>query len=150
MMIYPSFCHASMAIGVAGNIFVLSPMVTMAQGRLTHRVLVSITEDIAKSETRFRAYFKSSGECLGLELISIDNLERYFRRQTSGSINMTPHIPMHQSCSTQMIPERLVSNLLSLQSKSVKTGSQWCHCHALPARRRCVITLTPPYEYCGP
>lgn len=72
MMIYPPFfCDASMAIGVAGNIFVLSPMVTMAQGRLTHRVLVSITEDIAKSETSFRAYLKNSGECLGLELVSI-------------------------------------------------------------------------------
>lgn len=88
-----------MAIGVAGNIFVLSPMVTMAQGRLTHRVLVSITEDIAKSETSFRAYFKSSGECLGLELISIDNLERYFRRQSSGRINMTPYIRIHRTSS---------------------------------------------------
>jgi hypothetical protein len=56
------FCCVSMVTGVIGNVFVLSPLVTIIQGRFTHRLLLAITDDVAKSQDTFRQQYERNGK----------------------------------------------------------------------------------------
>jgi hypothetical protein len=51
----------SMVTGVLGNVLVLSPLVIVAQGRLTHRLLVALTDDIVNSQMGFQLYYADMG-----------------------------------------------------------------------------------------
>jgi hypothetical protein len=51
-----------MVTGVIGNVFVLSPLVTIIQGRFTHRLLLAITDDVAKSQDTFRQQYERNGK----------------------------------------------------------------------------------------
>lgn len=50
-----------MVTGVLGNVLVLSPLVIVAQGRLTHRLLVALTDDIVNSQMGFQLYYADMG-----------------------------------------------------------------------------------------
>jgi hypothetical protein len=52
----------SMLTGLLGNLLVFSPLVTVVQGRLTHRVLVSVTDDVANSLTGYQVYYEDQGK----------------------------------------------------------------------------------------
>lgn len=60
-----------MLTGVLGNVLVLSPLMIAAQGRLTHRLLVALTDDIANSNKGFQVYYASLGE---FEVASVHEL----------------------------------------------------------------------------
>jgi hypothetical protein len=50
-----------MVTGVLGNVLVLSPLVIVIQGRLTHRLLVALTDDIVNSQMGFELYYAELG-----------------------------------------------------------------------------------------
>jgi hypothetical protein len=54
--------NGSMVTGVLGNVLVLSPLVIVAQGRLTHRLLVALTDDIVNSQMGFQLYYAGLGK----------------------------------------------------------------------------------------
>jgi hypothetical protein len=54
--------NGSMVTGVLGNVLVLSPLVIVAQGRLTHRLLVALTSDIVDSQMGFELYYAGLGK----------------------------------------------------------------------------------------
>lgn len=51
-----------MVTGMLGNLLVLSPLVIVLQGRVTHRLLVGLTDDIANSRMGFKVFYANWGE----------------------------------------------------------------------------------------
>lgn len=45
-----------------GNLLVLSPLVIVLQGRVTHRLLVGLTDDIANSQMGFKVFYANLGK----------------------------------------------------------------------------------------
>jgi uncharacterized membrane protein len=60
-----------MVTGVLGNVLVLSPLVIVAQGRLTHRLLVALTDDIVNSQMGFQLYYADMGTRFLLLIVTI-------------------------------------------------------------------------------
>jgi hypothetical protein len=53
-----------MATGMLGNALVLSPLIIVLQGRMTHSLLVSLTDDISGNQAGFEKYYASLGKCM--------------------------------------------------------------------------------------
>lgn len=51
-----------MATGMLSNALVLSPLVIVLQGRMTHSLLVSLTDDISGNQAGFEKYYASLGK----------------------------------------------------------------------------------------